>query len=147
MAKRPGYVPYPRWITPADGSPRRIVNSAEEETAATGVLMDEDGDPVEIHPDDLPEDHSKPPSVELILSRGYTQETAEKIHAEEQEKFDNGWAPYGLNPRPTPPDAAPAPVAVQPGQTEPQPEVPAPTENPVAEPAAPGEAPKSGDGW
>ncbi len=55
MENRPGYVPYPRWISPKDGSPRKIVQSAEEEEAITGVKMNPDGTKVE-EIADLPSD-------------------------------------------------------------------------------------------
>lgn len=44
MANRP--VPYPRWVTPADGSPRRIVQNHIQEQEVTGVPMHESGVPL-----------------------------------------------------------------------------------------------------
>lgn len=156
--ERPGFKPYPKWLheheTP-DGI-KRIVNSREEHEAILCRPVNEDG--TVVVDDDPPEDHSKPPSIELILSRGYSQNVAELIHAQEQAKFEKGYPPYGDNVEPPapavpPPDAAHpptqeereavfAPESVQPGQTtiesivrdaltpigDPQPEVPAPTD-------------------
>ncbi len=59
MLNKRGVQPYPRVIYPKDGSPKVTVNSSSEETAITGELLDEAGDPVDLHedhPDTLPPD-------------------------------------------------------------------------------------------
>ena len=122
------YVPYPRWIQPADGTPRRIVQNSEEEEAATGVKMNPDGTVAESN-DPPPDARPAPPTLETVIAAGYSPEVAASIVAEEQAKAAAGYPPYGTN-KPTLPAAE-----IQPGFSEPQPE-------PTPETAAP-----AGDGW
>ncbi len=153
------YVPYPRWVTPPDGSPRKIVQSAAEETAITGVLMGEDGKPVDL------KGNLKPPTIDEVLAAGYPLEAAAKIVEREQHMYEAGESPYGpgsqagtapIPPKPAivtppPPDAAPAvseptilvtaSEPVQLGQTE----AAAPVEAGQVE--VPAEAAKPADAW
>lgn len=99
--------PYPRMLYPAqtlDGS-KRIVQDAIEEERYTGVKMNADGT--------VAEDTSvKPPTLEVVMAAGYARERAERIVAQEQAKFEAGYAPYGTNePPPPPPPVQAVPVA------------------------------------
>ncbi len=112
MLNKRGVVPYPRWIRPRDGSPSVIVNSSAEETAITGELLDEAGDPVDLHedhPDTLPPDAKAiPPTLETVIKAGYAPDVAAQIVEREQFRFNAGYPPYGTTPEvAVPPDAAP----------------------------------------
>lgn len=61
----------------------------------------------------------KPPSLAEVIAAGYSEEAANRIVAEEQQKFDAGLPPYGPEAPETPAETAAAPEIVA--------ETPAPT--------------------
>ncbi len=93
----------------------RIVNSEAEEEQVTGK-------PVERKMPGLPPGVNGPPSLEVVLSRGYDYQKASEIVAEEERAFLAGEKPYGDKPRvmlTAKAAEAPKPEAAQAGSAEP----------------------------
>ena|ERR1700722_5193111 len=95
------YVPvaYPKYIRKSivTGRDVTVANSVEEEYH-TGVLMNEDGTPLEVGPDEeapLQVGAPKPPTLQEVMAAGYAKEVAEKIVDEEAGKARRGEKPYG----------------------------------------------------
>lgn len=76
---------YPKWITSKDGN-RMIVPNHIHHGIMIGKEVLEDGTVVE---------RPTPPSLETVLATGYQEPRASQIVAEEQEKFEKGYKPYG----------------------------------------------------
>lgn len=101
--------PYPRMLYPhqtLDGS-KRIVQDALDEEKFTGIRMNADGTPfIDPYADS---GSPVPPTLELVMSAGYSREKAEEIVRLENHRQAMGYPPYGTNEEPpaAPPEAAP----------------------------------------
>ncbi len=87
----PGYQAYPKHCKDKDGRVH-IARNHHDEHRITGVLVDEEGQPITEEPEEL-----FPPTLEFVMSHGFEKEAAEKIVAEEERKHAAGEPPYGTN--------------------------------------------------
>jgi len=98
---------YPKWIDSPHG--RMIVHSPLQHSQMIGKEVDAQGNVIE---------EPKPPTLDEVLAAGYKEPAASQIVAEEQEKFEKGYKPYGnVEPPPPPVEPPPAEPAADPLQS------------------------------
>lgn len=91
ITKKRGWPFYPRFVKFPDGE-SRVVKDHHAHGKAIGRKVLEDATVVE------------PPTLETVIAAGYPGAVAAKIVAQEQEKFEKGYKPYGDNEPPQPVD-------------------------------------------